>query len=293
MKTNKHEKIKVIWRFTDGKAGHDKQSLALVESLMNQTKCRLFDFNVQDQRNPILDIIFKNYKLPEGITKPDIAIGAGHKTHLHLLAIKRCFNAKIVVIMKPSIPLIFFDLCIIPKHDGIKNGPNIINIQSSLVKFNSNLKKKENTGLILIGGPSKHYFWDSKTVLEEICKISKKFKFRKLLLSTSRRTPFDFLDQLNELNISDIKVYEYSKIKSDWLDKHINKVKNIWVTNDSYSMVTEALASGADVDIIDLKVKQDSKLSKEMKVIKNNIKRKIPIQNEAKVVAKFIKKIWF
>jgi len=293
LKTNKHEKIKVIWRFTDGKAGHDKQSLALVESLMNQTKCRLFDFNVQDQRNPILDIIFKNYKLPEGITKPDIAIGAGHKTHLHLLAIKRCFNAKIVVIMKPSIPLIFFDLCIIPKHDGIKNGPNIINIQSSLVKFNSNLKKKENTGLILIGGPSKHYFWDSKTVLEEICKISKKFKFRKLLLSTSRRTPFDFLDQLNELNIPDIKVYEYSKIKSDWLDKHINKVKNIWVTNDSYSMVTEALASGADVDIIGLKVKQDSKLSKEMKVIKNNIKRKIPIQNEAKVVAKFIKKIWF
>ena len=293
MKTNKHEKIKVIWRFTDGKAGHDKQSLALVESLMNQTKCRLFDFNVQDQRNPILDVIFKNYKLPEGITKPDIAIGAGHKTHLHLLAIKRCFNAKIVVIMKPSIPLIFFDLCIIPKHDGIKNCPNIINIQSSLVKFNSNLKKKENTGLILIGGPSKHYFWDSKTVLEEICKISKKFKFRKLLLSTSRRTPFDFLDQLNELNIPDIKVYEYSKIKSDWLDKHINKVKNIWVTNDSYSMVTEALASGADVDIIGLKVKQDSKLSKEMKVIKNNIKRKIPIQNEAKVVAKFIKKIWF
>jgi mitochondrial fission protein ELM1 len=293
LKTNKHEKIKVIWRFTDGKAGHDKQSLALIESLMNQIKCRLFDFNVQDQRNPILDIIFKNYKLPEGITKPDIAMGAGHKTHLHLLAIKRCFNAKIVVIMKPSIPLIFFDLCIIPKHDGIKNGPNIINTQSSLVKFNSNLKKKENTGLILIGGPSKHYFWDSKTVLEEICKISKKFKFRKLLLSTSRRTPFDFLDQLNELNIPDIKVYEYSKIKSDWLDKHINKVKNIWVTNDSYSMVTEALASGADVDIIGLKVKQDSKLSKEMKVIKNNIKRKIPIQNEAKVVAKFIKKIWF
>jgi len=293
LKTNKHEKIKVIWRFTDGKAGHDKQSLALVDSLMNQTKCRLFDFNVQGQRNPILNIIFKNYKLPEGITKPDIAIGAGHKTHLHLLAIKRCFNAKIVVVMKPSLPLMFFDLCIIPKHDGIKNGPNIINTQSSLVNLNSNLKKKENTGLILIGGPSKHYFWDSKTVLEEICKISKKFKFRKLLLSTSRRTPFDFLDQLNELNIPDIKVYEYSKIKSDWLDKHINKVKNIWVTNDSYSMVTEALASGADVDIIGLKVKQDSKLSKEMKVIKNNIKRKIPIQNEAKVVAKFIKKIWF
>ena len=182
MKTNKHEKIKIIWRFTDGKAGHDKQSLALVESLMYQTKCRLYDFNIQGQRNPILNIIFKNYQLPEGITKPDIAIGAGHKTHLHLLAVKRCLNAKIIVIMKPSLPLMFFDLCIIPKHDGIKNGPNIINTQSSLVKFNSNHKKKENTGLILIGGPSKHYFWDSKIVLEEICKISKKFKFRKIVI---------------------------------------------------------------------------------------------------------------
>jgi len=293
LKKNKHEKIKVIWRFTDGKAGHDKQSLALVDSLMNQTKCRLFDFNVQSQRNPILNIIFKNYKIPEGIKKPDIAIGAGHKTHLHLLAVKRCLNAKIVVIMKPSLPLIFFDLCIIPKHDGIKNCANVINTQSSLIRFNSNLKTKENIGLILIGGPSKHYFWDSNIVLEEIFKISKKFKFKRLLLSTSRRTPIDFISQFNELNISDIKVYEYSKLKNDWLDKHINKVKNIWVTNDSYSMVTEALASGADVDIIGLKVKQDSKLSKEMKVIKNNIKRKIPIQNEAKVVAKFIKKIWF
>ncbi len=293
MKKNKHEKIKVIWRFTDGKAGHDKQSLALVDSLMNQTNCRLFDFNVQSQRNPILNIIFRNYKIPEGIKKPDIAIGAGHKTHLHLLAVKRCLNAKIVVIMKPSLPLIFFDLCIIPKHDGIKNCAYVINTQTSLIRFNSNLKTKENIGLILIGGLSKHYFWDSNIVLEEICKISNKFKFKRLLLSTSRRTPIDFIDQLNELNISDIKVYEYSKLKSDWLDKHINKVKHIWVTNDSYSMVTEALASGADVDIIDLKVKQDSKLSKEMKVIKNNIKRKIPIQDEAKVVAKFIKKIWF
>ncbi|QZP17195.1 mitochondrial fission ELM1 family protein [Methylophilales bacterium] len=293
MKTNKHEKIKVIWRFTDGKAGHDKQSLALVDSLMNQTKCRLFDFNVQDQRNPILNIIFKNYKLPEGITKPDIAIGAGHKTHLHLLAIKRCFNSKIVVIMKPSIPLIFFDLCIIPKHDDIKGGANIITTQNSLVNFNSNLNKKENIGLILIGGPSKHFFWDSRLVLQEICKISRKFKFRRLLLTTSRRTPFDFVGELNKLNIYNIKVYEYSQIKGDWLDKHINKVKNIWVTNDSYSMITEALTSGADVDIIDLKAKKDSKLSKEIKIIKNNIKRKIPIQNEVKRVANFILKKWF
>ena len=29
----KMKKIKIIWRLVDGKAGHDKQSLALVENL--------------------------------------------------------------------------------------------------------------------------------------------------------------------------------------------------------------------------------------------------------------------
>ena len=293
MKKNKHEKIKVIWRFLDGKAGHDKQSLALVQSLKNQVKCRTFDINVQSQRNPILNIIFKNYKLPEGITKPDIAIGAGHKTHLHLLAIKRCFGTKIVVIMKPSLPLKLFDLCVIPKHDDVKSGSNIFITNFPLVNFNLNTEKKENTALFLIGGPSKHFYWDSKIVLEQIKNISKKFKFKKLLITTSRRTPIDFINEFNKLKIKNIKLYEHTKIINDWLDKNIIKVKNIWVTNDSYSMLIEAIASGAYTDILELKTKQGSSLSREINAIKKRIRNNITIQNEAERVSKFIQKIWF
>jgi len=293
LKKNKHEKIKVIWRFRDGKAGHDKQSLALVQSLKNQVKCRTFDINVQSQRNPILNIIFKNYKLPEGITKPDIAIGAGHKTHLHLLALKRCFGTKIVVIMKPSLPLKLFDLCVIPKHDDVKSGSNIFITNFPLVNFNLNKKKKENTALFLIGGPSKHFYWDSKIVLEQIKNISKKFKFKKLLITTSRRTPIDFINEFNKLKIKNIKLYEHTKIINDWLDKNIIKVKNIWVTNDSYSMLIEAIASGAYTDILELKTKQGSSLSREINAIKKRIRNNITIQNEAERVSKFIQKIWF
>ena len=293
MKKNKHEKIKVIWRFLDGKAGHDKQSLALVQSLKNQVKCRTFDINVQSQRNPILNIIFKNYKFPEGITKPDIAIGAGHKTHLHLLAIKRCFGTKIVVIMKPSLPLKLFDLCVIPKHDGVKSGSNIFITNFPLVNFNLNKKKKENMALFLIGGPSKHFYWDSKIVLEQIKNISKQFKFKKLLITTSRRTPIDFINEFNKLKIKNIKLYEHTKIINDWLDKNIIKVKNIWVTNDSYSMLIEAIASGAYTDILELKTKQGSSLSREINAIKKRIRNNITIQNEAERVSKFIQKIWF
>jgi mitochondrial fission protein ELM1 len=293
LKTNKNEKIKVIWRFIDGKAGHDKQSLALVENLKNQTKCRVIDFTVQSQTNPILNIIFNNYKLPEGITKPDIAIGAGHKTHLHLLAVKRCLNARIVVIMKPSLPLKLFDLCVIPKHDDVKSGSNVFVTNTSLVNFNLNKKKKENMALFLIGGPSKHFYWNSKILLEQIKNISKKFKFKKLLITTSRRTPIDFIDEFTRLKIKNIKLHEYTKTTNDWLDKNIMRAKNIWVTNDSYSMLIEAIASGANTDVLELKIKKKSKLSREINALKKKIRNKITIQNEAERVAKFIQKIWF
>ena len=287
------KKIKTIWRLLDGKAGHEKQSLALVKNLKNQANCRIFNINIQDLENPFLAIILKKYNLNKGLIRPDIAIGAGHKTHFHLLAIKRYFGAKVVVIMKPSLPLKLFDLCVIPKHDEVKSGTNVFITNTPLVNFNLNMKKKENIALFLIGGPSRHFHWDSKIILEQIENISKKFKFKKLLLTTSRRTPTEFIDEFKRLKIKNIQLYEHTKIINNWLDKNIIKVKNIWVTNDSYSMLMESIASGAYTDILELKIKKKSKLSKEINLVKKKIRNKITIQNEAERVAKFIKKIWF
>ena len=287
------KKIKIIWRLIDGKAGHDKQSLALVENLKNQTSCKVFNINIQNLESPFVALIFKKYNLDKLLIKPDIAIGAGHKTHLYLLAIKRCFDAKIVVIMKPSLPFKFFDLCVIPKHDDVKSKKNIITIQTALVNFNSSMKKKENVALFLIGGPSKHYYWNTKLILEKIKNISKQYEFKRLLLTTSRRTPVNFVNEFNNLKIKNVKLYEHKKIDNDWLDKNITKVKNVWVTNDSYSMLIEAIASGANTNILDLEIKKKSKLSEEIEKIKKNIRKKFPIPNEAKRVSEFIQKIWF
>jgi uncharacterized protein len=287
------KKIKTIWRLLDGKTGHEKQSLALVKNLKNQANCKIFNINIQDLENPFLGLILKKYNLNKGLIRPDIAIGAGHKTHFHLLAIKRYFGAKILVIMKPSLPLKLFDLCVIPKHDDVKSGTNVFITNTPLVNFNLNMKKKENMALFLIGGPSRHFHWDSKVVSEQIKNISKKFKFKKLRIATSRRTPLDFIDELNRLKIKNIQLYEHTKIINNWLDKNIIKVKNIWVTNDSYSMLIEAIASGAHTDILELKIKKRSKLSREISSVQKKLRNKITIQNEAERVAKFIQKIWF
>ena len=287
------KKIKTIWRLLDGKTGHEKQSLALVKNLKNQANCKIYNINIQDLQNPFLALILKKYNLNKGLIRPDIAIGAGHKTHFHLLAIKRYFGAKIVVIMKPSLPLKLFDLCVIPKHDDIKSGSNVFITNTPLVNFNLYMKKKENMALFLIGGPSRHFHWDSKIILEQIKNISKKFKFKKLVITTSRRTPIDFVDEFKRLKIKNIQLYEHTKITNNWLDKNIIKVKNIWVTNDSYSMLIEAIASGAYTDTLELKIKKKSKLSREINLVKKKIRNKRAIQNEAERAAKFIKKIWF
>ena len=286
------KKSKVIWRFIDGKQGHDKQSLALVKNIKNLTRCKVFDIEVKNQGNPFLGLLFKKYYSNKNFPKPDIAIGAGHKTHFHLLATKRCFGTKILVIMKPSLPKNLFDLCVIPKHDGVKSNSNVIVTESSLVNINHKKRKKANFGLFLIGGPSRHYYWDTKVVLEQIKKISKKFRSSQFFLTTSRRTPINFLDELNNQNLKNIKGYEYLEIENDWLDKNINKANNIWVTSDSYSMIIEALSSGVMTDILELKIKKHSKLTEEIKIIKRNIRKKISFPNEAKRIAKFIDKIW-
>ena len=56
----------------------------------------------------------------------------------------------------------------------VKSGTNIFIPNTALVNLIQILKKKENIGLFLIGGPSKHYYWDSKIVLEANIKIFKK-----------------------------------------------------------------------------------------------------------------------
>ena len=149
------KKIKIIWRLSDGKLGHDKQSIALIKNIKNCTKCRVFDIDVKSFKDAFFGIFFKKYKIAAGIPKPDIAIGAGHKTHFHLLATKKCFNAKIIVIMKPSLPTKLFDLCIIPKHDEFKDSSNIITTHTPMVSINSKTKKKGKYRIIFDRRPFK------------------------------------------------------------------------------------------------------------------------------------------
>ena len=79
----------IVWRFLDGKIGHENQSLALVNSLNLEIKL----LNI-----PITNLIittFINIKKLLKLPRPDLIIGVGHRVHLSLLLAKFLFGMKI------------------------------------------------------------------------------------------------------------------------------------------------------------------------------------------------------
>ena len=145
-----------IWRFTDEKSGHDSQSNGLCAALGELSSINQFDLPVDSFINCLRNLLFKKFPKGNNLPNPDIIVGAGHGTHFSMLTARYIRKGKIIVLMKPSLPLNLFDICIIPKHDCPPEKKNVIETTGALnsIKFNKN--KIKQTGLILIGGPSNH-----------------------------------------------------------------------------------------------------------------------------------------
>ena len=101
--------------------------------------------------------------------KPNLIIGAGHRTHFSILAAKRAYGGKSIVLMKPSLPYFIFDLCLVPEHDNPPKRANIISTIGALnpLGLDGLHEKKPSSNLILIGGPSPHYKWDNNLIIKQ------------------------------------------------------------------------------------------------------------------------------
>ncbi len=258
----KRSKKFVVWQISDGKPGHERQVAGLVNALdriLAKNKLELHKFN-GGLINSLKELYIKNKYLAKA---PCLIIGAGHKTHLALILLSKIFGGKSVCLMKPSIPTKFFDLCVIPKHDKI-NGSNIIVTQGPLNPL-KNCATKKKGGLILIGGPSKHFHFFKDEVLKSINNIVNSEPKTEWIIADSRRTPAKVKNRLNKIQSSSLKYYDSNHISSYTLDKKLEQSEYAWITADSMAMIYEALTAGAKVGIIDLPQKIDSELVRHIK----------------------------
>lgn len=249
----------VIWRFTDGKPGHENQTSGLIQALSDHREVSVFDIQPVPVLQALKQIIKKSFPC-QGRLPPTFITGAGHATHLSVLAARRAAGGQTVVMMKPSLPVWLFDYCIVPEHDGLKSGKHVINTLGVLNRVRPSAQLDTGRGLILIGGPSNHYDWHDEAMLDRIRLIATSDE-KQWLLTTSRRTPDSFVEKLKSLSFTNLEVYPSSETDANWLPQQLQLAGTVWISEDSVSMVYEALTAGSACGILPVQRKQQSRVS--------------------------------
>lgn len=243
-----NEKPWIVWRMTDGKAGHNAQSVGLVAALGSIHPVE--EHVVTPRRWPWRDLLLGRFAAGAGLPDPDLIIGAGRTTHLGLIAARRARGGRSIVLMKPSVPAGFFDLCIVPEHDGVAPAKNVLVTKGVLNAVRPADKSKSDQGLILIGGPSKHFDWCTPGMVAQVAGVAAQTPSKNWTLTTSRRTPAGFLQEIGKLQVPNLRIVPVEATQPGWVAREMADANEIWVSEDSVSMIYEALSSGAGVGLL-------------------------------------------
>ena len=257
-----------VWRLMDGKLGHEKQSQGLIQGL--ETLSTLTTHNLVLSGNLIhrLKQTVQFARQLRAQNRPQLLIGAGHRTHLPLILAKKLSGGLNIVLMKPSLPARCFDFSLIPAHDQARDAAHIIATEGALAPIKI-MPKNPQKGIILIGGLDKRVVWNSAEVWRQVNAICTKNKNIHWQLTTSRRTPDSFLNNAPEHK--NLELNPWQKTEKNWLLEQLAESSFCWVSQDSVSMLYEALGAQNKVGIIELERKNsDDKISRNVaRLIKN------------------------
>lgn len=276
-----------IWFVHDNKPGHIHQLQGLEERLAHYCKINTRWIDASKDKPSWFNIILKNKittKPSETCVSnapPDIVIGAGHKTHKTLLYYANFHKAYCVVLMKPSLPLYFFNAVICPEHDKLKSSKRVMNTCGALntVKPTRNSLTKT-ASLMLIGGPSKHFKWQEEDLIKQIRQICKQDITTQWLLSNSPRTPNSFFLKLKKMNLPNLTCFHYQDNKLKPLHELMLTCTKTWITPDSVSMVYESLTAYTSTYIFAMLPQNSNRPSRVAQAINNLISNKHVISFE-------------
>ena len=247
---------RVIWRFSDGRAGHDNQSLGLVEAIGRCQPVDVHTVTVPEQAATWRDLVNGRYASLAALPDPWLLVGAGRRTQRPLLSARRARRGRAVVIMRPDLPRTLFDLCIIPDHDRPTPAPNVLISRGSLNRMQRVAGRKGAQGIFLVGGPSRHTRWRDEAVVEQIVRIILESPPCDWVLATSRRTPAGFAAEVGRRVIpagARLGVLPWQSGGAGCgVAEQLARSRCAWVTADSVSMIYEALTAGVATGVLDV-----------------------------------------
>ena len=256
---------RVVWRFSDAKAGHDSQSLGLVDALKRRLPLVSYDIPVTPGAG--LDWLRGQFPAASLLPDPWLVVGAGHSTHLPLLAARRARGGRAVVLMTPDLPKRWFDLCIIPDHDRPRPATNVLATRGSLNRMQAVARAADSRpnrrGLLMIGGPSRHYLWDHEQVIEQLAGVIRCSPVHHGVLTTSRRTPPGFAERVRDMLFNrnlKLTTHSWRDTPDPWLAVQLQRACCTWVTEDSVSMIYEALTAAVPVGLLSVPPRRQDRI---------------------------------
>lgn len=254
----------MIWRFLDGRSGHENQVIGLTDAIGRRLQVRCCDVAIDNHLRGMRSLIPGRLSFGKNLPAPDLLIGAGHSTHLPLLTCQSQFGGKTVVVMKPSLPTVLFDLCLIPAHDNLRfQTSNVVRTEGALNRIRPSDQHDPGDGLMLVGGPSKHFLWSDETVMDQILRIAAKSNLS-FTVATSERTPDSFIRNWRSL-CPEIPLVTSQESGSQWLPEQLKRCGTVWVTCDSMSMIYEALTAGARVGLLELSALSSGRIARHIR----------------------------
>ncbi|MEM9021591.1 MAG: mitochondrial fission ELM1 family protein [Planctomycetota bacterium] len=239
---------KPIWIVSDGKPGHLAQSRGLAQALHRLSP----GVSIHElPLSPTIPAVDQGGDLPG---PPRILLAAGRRTHQPALALRRRFGGIAIALMNPGLlTRKRFDLCVIPRHDGIKDNVNLITTEGALNTIQPAAHLEPGQGLILVGGPSHNHKWDHEAFYRQLVDLLARRVSMQWTATTSRRTPGQTTSALFQLvgrDGADMTFVPAEHTPPGWVAEQLARCDEVWVSEDSVSMIYEALSSGARVGLL-------------------------------------------
>ena len=203
----------------------------------------------------------------------DLIISCGRKSIIPSIHLKNTSNKKVfnIHIQDPKVNLDNFDFIVAPEHDAIK-GQNVITTKGAIHYLteseinenkdylNSFIKKDHReVWALILGGPTKYYDYSKKNmkhIFSILYKLLQKHDFQ-LVVIPSMRTPINTIHYAKEYFGESHTIIKNVDKKAYLSALAISK--NIIVTCDSSSMISEAALTGKPIYVANIEPKKNDK----------------------------------
>lgn len=231
---------------SDGKPGHLAQSRGLADAIGRRGDVPISE---KDCGTKISVNDFAG-------DSPGMVIVAGHRAYQSALLVAAQLGCPAIALMNPGWWLRRkFDVCVIPRHDGVAESNNVIVTEGALNSLQPAADSSPGEALLLIGGPSRHHHWEDESLLAQLHTLLARDSDLRWTATSSRRTPESTDRHLHELAREHGDRFAYTPVSETprgWVAEQLKRCGTVWVTEDSVSMVYESLTAGARVGLLDV-----------------------------------------